>query len=164
MIGMVLAAEHPDDFHGLILVDIAPREHPRKMPPRTPPPEWFNSVDDARKYFHNRYPKFTSEAIENRVHNALTRDTEGRLKLKATGDAIRPSLDVNLWPYAERIGVPTLLVLGSESAVVPDESVDRLRRKINDFSVVKLEGATHMVPQDEPEEFKKLVLSFLNNE
>jgi pimeloyl-ACP methyl ester carboxylesterase len=161
MMGMVLAAEHPNELSGLVLVDIAPREKRRQAPTRTPPPDFFKSTDEAREYFKTRYPGFVPEAVENRIKHALVRDEKGRLKLKPIGDAIRPSLDVNLWPFAERITIPTQLILGDESIVVTNDGVNRLKYCITDCDVVTVRGATHMVPQDKPEEFKKHILAFL---
>lgn len=161
MMGMVLAAEHPEELEGLVLVDIAPRESRGPRPRRPPPPEYFKDEKEVRRYFRQRYTGFVEEALENRIKNALTVDKEGRLVLKPIGDAIRPSLDVNLWSYAERIEIPTLLIKGGESTSITGERIERLRRHIPGFQAVTVGGATHMVPQDKPEEFKRQVINFI---
>lgn len=160
MIGMVLAAEHPDDLRGLVLVDIAPFEMTGR-PARPPPPEFFSDEEEARSYIRQRYPGFTPEAVENRVKHAFVRDEKGRLKLKGTGATIRPSLAVDLWPYVERMETPTLLIMGSESDLVTDETLKRMKKTMSRLEVVTVEGATHMVPQDKPEEFEHHVRGFL---
>ena len=160
MMGMILAAEHPDDLRGLVLVDIAPFEITGR-PARPPPPEFFRDEEEARSYIRQRYPGFTPEAVENRMRHAFVRDEAGRLRLKATGDAIRPSLAVDLWPYVERIETPTLLILGGESDLVTAETLKRMEEIMPRLEVVTVEGATHMVPQDKPAEFERHVRSFL---
>jgi len=160
MMGMVLAAEYPEDLRALVLVDIAPFEVTGR-PSRPPPPEFFVDEDDARKYFSERYPGFTSEAVENRVEYALKRDEQGRLKLKPFGGAIRPSLAVGLWPYVERMRAPTLMILGGLSTLVNEETIERMKRTVPSLRVVTVEGATHMVPQDKPEEFVRHLREFL---
>ena len=160
MLGMILAAEHPDDLEGLVLVDIAPFKLTGRST-RQPPPELFSGEEEARSYIRKRYPRFTPEAVENRMMHAFVRDGRGRLRLKATGATIRPSLAVDLWPYVERIGVPTLLIRGGESDLVTEEALERMRRTMPRLEVVTVEGATHMVPQDRPEEFEGHVRSFL---
>jgi pimeloyl-ACP methyl ester carboxylesterase len=160
MMGMVLAAEHPGELKGLVLVDIAPFEITDR-PSRPSPPEYFNDDEEARKYFRERYTGFTSEAVENRVKHALKKDEKGRLKLKPIGAAIRPGLATDLWPYVERIGSPTLLILGSESTLVTQETIKRMKKSLPDLKVVSIQGATHMVPQDKPEEFEKHLRVFL---
>jgi len=89
------------------------------------------------------------------------RDETGRLKLKATGAAIRPGLAVDLWPYVERIETPTLLILGGESDLVTPETLERMKATMPRLQVVTVEGATHMVPQDKPAEFEHHVREFL---
>jgi len=160
MIGMVLAAEHPDELRGLVLVDIAPFELTGR-PTQQPPPGFFSDEDEARRYIRQRYPGFTPEAVENRMRHAFVRDEKGRLKLKATGAAIRPGLAVDLWPYVERIETPTLLILGGESDLVTDETLERMKATMPRLQVVTVEGATHMVPQDKPAEFERHVREFL---
>jgi len=160
MMGMVLAAEHPEDLTGLVLVDIAPFDVAGR-PSRPPPPDYFNNEEEAKAWFKERYPGFTPEAVENRVKHALVRDEKGRLKLKPRGDAIRPGLAVDLWPYVERMEVPTLMVLGSESTLVTEETLERMKKVVPDLSVVTVEGATHMVPQDKPAEFEGHLRAFL---
>ena len=160
MLGMVLAAEHPEDLRGLVLVDIAPFELTGR-PARPPPPDFFADEEEARRYIRQRYPGFTSEAVENRMRHAFARDEKERLKLKATGANIRPSLTVDLWPYVERIETPTLLILGSESDLVTEETLERMKKTMPHLDVVTVEGATHMVPQDKPKEFEHHIRDFL---
>jgi pimeloyl-ACP methyl ester carboxylesterase len=162
MMGMVLAAEHPEDLKGLVLVDIAPFEMTGR-PSRPPPPEHFEDEEEARKYFRERYTGFTSEAVENRVKYTLTKDEKGRLKLKPTGATIRPGLAVDLWPYVERMKTPTLLIVGGESTLVTEETVKKMKKILPDLKFVTVQGATHMVPQDKPEEFERHLRTFLED-
>ncbi len=67
----------------------------------------------------------------------------------------------DLWPYVEKIRVPTKLILGSESTLVTPEKRERMAKLIPGLEVVTVEGASHMVPQDKPIEFEKEVRSFL---
>jgi len=160
MMGMILAADHPEEHRGLVLVDIAPREGERKYT-RPPPPDHFASEDTARAYFRERYPGFTGEAVENRVKHGLKKDDEGRLTLKSNPSIMRPSLAHDLWPYAERITTPTQMILGSESTTVPPSVQERMMALISGIEIVTVEGATHMVPQDRPEAFEGHLRRFL---
>ena len=160
MMGMILAAEHPDEHIGLVLVDIAPREGERKHT-RPPPPDHFESEDAARAYFRERYPGFTEEAVENRFKHGLKKDSEGRLTLKSNPSVMRPSLAHDLWPYAKRIGTPTLIIRGGESTTVSPNVQKRMKGLIPGLEIVCVEGATHMVPQDKPVEFEEHLRRFL---
>jgi pimeloyl-ACP methyl ester carboxylesterase len=160
MMGMILAAEHPEELKGLVLVDIAPRVEERKYT-RAPPPDHFADEEVARTYFRERYPGFTEDSIENRMKHGIKMDDEGRFSLKSRPDVMRPSLAHDLWPYVERITIPTLIIKGSESAAVSQIAEDRMKGLIPGFEVVSVEGAAHMVPQDRPEEFEVHLRRFL---
>ena len=95
------------------------------------------------------------------MRHALAKDEMGRLKLKPTGAAIRLGLATDLWPYVERMRSPTLMILGSESTLVTEETVKRMKRTLPYLKVVTVQGATHMVPQDKPEEFEGHLRAFL---
>ena len=113
MMGMILAADHPGEVEGLVLVDIAPLDASRsgRGPARAPPPESFSGEAEARAYLKERYSGFTPYYVENRLRFAFRRDG-GVLRLKPTGDSIRAGMNVDLWPYVERIRVRTLLLMG----------------------------------------------------
>ena len=159
MMGMVLAAEHPDEFKGLVLVDIAPFDSAGRSP-RPQPPDSFKDEAEARDWLKERYPGFTPYYYENRLKHAFRRE-KGILRLKPRGDRIRDGLATDLWPYVERIETPTLLLIGEESDLVTPETQERMENTVPDIEAIKVKGTGHMIPQDMPEEFEKLVKGFL---
>lgn len=159
--GMVLASDHASEIRGLVLVDIAPPDpSPRPWSPQTP--EIFGSKEDVLAYLKKRYPKFTPEYYENRLRYGFVEEPDGSLKAKPSGDVNMTSLSTDLWPYVEKIRVPTLLVIGAESTIVTPDKLARMRRSIPNLETVTIQGATHMVPQDKPAEFEKAVKTFLS--
>lgn len=163
MLGMVLAAEYPDDLKGLVLVDIAPFTMTgTRRTPRPPPPEFFEDEEDARKYLKERYPDFTEEAVENRLKYSFVTGDDGKLRRKKTGDAIRGGLSTDLWPYVERMKVPTLLLKGATSQTVSEETRERMEKLVPDLEVVTVEGVGHMIPQGKPVEFLALLEGFFD--
>jgi pimeloyl-ACP methyl ester carboxylesterase len=163
MLGMVLAAEHPDEMKGLVLVDIAPFDPTRLPPPPPSPPESFANTTDARTFLSQRFPRFTAEAVANRMKYAFLRNPDGSLRFKGTGETLRKGGRVDLWPFVERIKTSTLLLVAEESRIVTPETVERMRSVIPDFTVVTVKEATHMVPQDKPTKFEHEVRSFLTH-
>ncbi len=166
IISIVYAAKHPDEVSRVVLVDIAPWDPSRpRVRPSMPTPESFKSEEEAMAYFKQRFSKFTPEAYENRMKYGLVKGSDGRLRLKcslATIDMLRQTnIDIDLWPYAKQIKVPTLLIRGTESQTVSPASVEMMGKTVRDFKVVDVAGATHMVPQDYPKEFEKTVRDFL---
>ena len=81
--------------------------------------------------------------------------------LKSRGDRVRGGLVTDLWPYVERIETPTLLLKGEQSDLVTPETWERMEQTMSDLEVVEVENTGHMIPQDVPEEFERLVRGFL---
>jgi pimeloyl-ACP methyl ester carboxylesterase len=159
MMGMVLAAEHPDEFEGLVLVDIAPFDFTRYSP-RPQPPDSFKDEAEALDWLKERYPSFTPYYYENRLKYAFRKE-DGVLRLKPRGDKIRGGLATDLWPYVERIKAPTLLLIGEESDLVTPETQERMENTVPDIEAIKVKGTGHMIPQNRPKEFEKLVKAYL---
>jgi pimeloyl-ACP methyl ester carboxylesterase len=158
--GMILAAEHPDEVKGLILVDIAPPD-PVSRPWSQQAPEALKNEVEVTAYLRQRYPGFAAEYIENRLRHGFIRRPDGSLKPKPTGSPTMTSYYTDLWPYVERIRVPAKLVLGSESPLVTPEKRERMTKLIPGLEVSTVKGASHMVPQDKPAEFEEEVRAFL---
>lgn len=158
--GMILAAEHPDEVKGLILVDIAPpdpisRPWSQQIPPR------FNNEAEVVTYLKQRYPGFTTEYINSRLRHGFKKQPDGTIIPKPIGSPNMTSYYTDLWPYVERIRVPTKLIIGSESQLVTPEKKDRMQKQIPALEISTIRGAGHMVPQENPTEFEKEVKTFL---
>jgi pimeloyl-ACP methyl ester carboxylesterase len=159
MMGMILTAEHPEEHHGLILVDIAPFESSGSSRPA--PPDYFSTETAAREWIRERYPGFTDYYINNRLEYAFLEKDSGYY-LKPRGDSIRAGLRIDLWPYVKRMRVPTLLMIGENSDLVTKKKKKEMERIIPDLVVEVVKDTGHMIPQDKPEKFEKLVRDFLN--
>jgi pimeloyl-ACP methyl ester carboxylesterase len=64
----------------------------------------------------------------------------------------------------ERIGVPALVLHGSEDVIVPPENGRALARRLPHARYVELEGRGHNVQLEDPDTFNALVLDFLEDE
>jgi pimeloyl-ACP methyl ester carboxylesterase len=159
MMGMILAAKYPDEFEGLVLVDISPFDFTRYSP-RPQPPDSFKDEAEALDWLKERYPSFTPYYYENRLKYAFRKE-DGVLRLKPRGDKIRGGLATDLWPYVERIKAPTLLLIGEESDLVTPETQERMENTVPDIEAIKVKGTGHMIPQNRPKEFEKLVKAYL---
>ena len=142
----------------LVLVDIAPFDSTGRSP-RPQPPDSFKDEAEARGWLKKRYPGFTPY-YENRLNYAFRKEA-GVLRLKPRGDKIRSGLATDLWPYVERIEVPTLLLIGEGSDLVTPETQERMESTVPDIEAIKVKGTGHMIPKDRPEEFEELVKGFL---
>ena len=165
MLGMILAAKYPKEVMGLLLVDIAPFDRAAvrgRSRPRPEVPDSFTNEDEVLTYLHQRYPKFTEEAYQNRVKFAFEKSPDGLIRFKGLGDTIRPSLETDLWPFIEKIRAPTLLLIAGEGFIVTKSACERMKASIPQFNAKTIIGATHMIPQDKPDEFEEEVRAFLS--
>ncbi len=158
--GMILAAEHPDEVRGMILVDIAPPDPVARQWSSTVP-ESFKNRKEAETWLKQRYPGFDPRYIENRLKHGFEKLPDGSLRPWPTGSPTMVSYSTDLWPYLGKIRIPTKLILGGNSQLVTIEKLERMRGLVKGIEVAKVEGASHMVPQDKPEEFEMEVEAFL---
>ena len=156
----ILASLYPGEVGGLILVDIVPPDQPAK-PYAIQQPAPFATRDEALDWLRKRYPKFAEGYYQSRLKHGFVEGDDGSFVAKPVGHANMVSMDTDLWPYVEKIRVPTLLIKGGDSGMATPEKVERMRKMIPDFEVVTVRGATHMVPQDQPVEFDRAVRKFL---
>jgi pimeloyl-ACP methyl ester carboxylesterase len=79
--------------------------------------------------------------------------------------AMRPTLvrlvNADLRPYMPGIGVPTLLVWGSEDSETPLSAAREIERLIPDAGLVVLDGAGHFSYLDQPARFARIVSHFI---
>ena len=59
------------------------------------------------------------------------------------------------------IGVPTLLIAGSDDSVAPANVMERMAQRIPAAEFVLLEGCGHLGPMDQPDAFNTVLLGFL---
>jgi pimeloyl-ACP methyl ester carboxylesterase len=78
---------------------------------------------------------------------------------------MRPTLvklvNADLRPFMPSIGVPTLLVWGSQDSDTPLEAAHEMERLIPDAGLVVLEGAGHYSYLDQPARFARIVSHFI---
>ena len=168
---MAFAGAHPERLERLCIVDIGPRIEPaggnriteelRAIPP------YFDSFEDALAHVQGGN-RFASEAVMRRRLAGQTRQLpDGKLGWKFD-PAIReqringtaaPAAD--LWPALENITCPTLVVRGTETDLLTQETADQMVGALAQGSMVNIERAGHMVFEDNPEDFIAAVKSWL---
>jgi pimeloyl-ACP methyl ester carboxylesterase len=159
MMGIILTAKYPEEYNGLVLVDIAPFERSGR-PIRPQPPDYVNDEDEAKKWLAGRYPGFTDYYVKNRVKYAF-KEKGGKLWLKPRGDSVRSGLDIDLWPYVESIKCPVLMMIGVGSDLVTPETRERMENVVPMLETIVVDGTGHMIPQDVPDKFESLIRDFL---
>ena len=72
-----------------------------------------------------------------------------------------PNLIGRYWDAIETIKCPILEIRGSESGLVSDEVIERMKAKGNDVSSVDVPLAGHVVMVDQPESFISSIRAFI---
>jgi pimeloyl-ACP methyl ester carboxylesterase len=132
-------------------------------------PEGFASVEEAADSVAAYMPQRARPRNIDGLRRNLREDENGRLHWHWDPAFMAPSDPQNLHQDIERqfsdaarnIGIPTLLVRGSRSEVVDDESVAHFRNLIPHAEFVDVKGAGHMVAGDSNSTFNTAIVDFL---
>ncbi len=131
-------------------------------------PYELDSLEEWVEFTHRYYPHRSRDRIRSRLEVSLRRTPEGkfakqydeRFRSSDFGGVARGSEEIG--SLARRIRCPTLLVHGGESRVLTREMAERFAREVSSVRLVTIPGAGHSVAGDQPEEFAKVVGSFLD--
>ncbi len=168
---MAFAGENPERLERLCIVDIGPRIEPaggnriteelRSLPPQ------FDNFEDALAHVQTGN-RFASESVMRRRLGGQTYETsDGKIGWKFD-PAIReqringtaaPAAD--LWPALERIVCPTLVVRGTETDLLTEETARQMIDTLAQGTLVEIERAGHMVFEDNPADFIAAVKNWL---
>jgi len=62
-----------------------------------------------------------------------------------------------------KISVPSLMIWGTNDAFLDKELAEISRRFVEKYTVHYIEGASHWIQQDEPEQFNSVIRQFLSS-
>ncbi len=164
-------AHFPTRLERLVLVDIGPdiilsglkrvRDIMSQAPERIPTEEW------AFEYIRRTNPFADLDQLRHRIRHALKRTPDGALTWKydkGLRDMMREGRRdiIDLWEPLGRITCPTLIVRGTESDILSQETAKKMLEVLRDGRLVEVPAAAHTVPVDRPEDFARIVRSFLD--
>lgn len=170
-VGVLYGAEHGADLRGLVLVDpsfdMSEAVQAEFIRGVTDQPESFASVDEIVAHLKKR-PMSSRHRSDEALRRHATVNTrhlpDGRLTWKYDRGAVVENLRharLDLWPYAARIRVPTLLIRGAESHVATEASTQRMLETIPGSELIAVDNAIHGIPQDNPQGFLAALRPFL---
>ena len=154
-----LAARHPDRVRALVIVDSSPEPLPagaerarRLLSGRS---ARFADRDDARAYLERTSPGYSPAVYENRLAFAF-REENGELVWRSDPNALERIMSGRMptedrWDALSAIRCPTLVVRGTHSNVLSEETAQDMVRSLADGRLMELD-AGHNVPLDRPRE------------
>ncbi len=168
---MAFAGQYPDRLERLCIVDIGPRIEPaggnriteelRNLPPE------FDSFEDALAHVQTGNRFAAEPVMRRRLAGQSQQLPDGKIVWKFD-PAIReqringtaaPAAD--LWPTLERIACPTLLVRGTETDLLTEETARQMVDTLAQGTLAEIERAGHMVFEDNPADFIAAVKGWL---
>jgi pimeloyl-ACP methyl ester carboxylesterase len=164
------AGMRPAELQRLVIVDIGPEVAPQgaqRIQTGVRAPDVFDSVEDAVRSGRTANPNADEAEQRHRIEHNMMQTDDGKWTYRfdralrdPDNPRPRPAPEVG-WGLLSHINVPTLLVRGEVSDVLPADIARRMVETIPDCRLVEVTGSGHSVPLERPEGFLEAVRTFL---
>lgn len=173
--GMFFAGTYPGKMDRLVIVDMAAEVdsgQTTKYSDSTPPGtrSSFSSIDDFIAFQRQRMPKAKEEPLRTYVTCSTRELPDGTRvykhdpKLERIAHFLQkdvPSVVVIVpWQIVAQIKCPTLIIRGSDSFVLSRGVAQKMKATIARAELAEIEGASHGIHVDKPDELKEVVERF----
>jgi pimeloyl-ACP methyl ester carboxylesterase len=126
----------------------------------------FANEDEAVAYYEGMHPEWVQVCRDLHVKHQLRRNWAGKLVFRADpdlfwllGSAGRED-DALCWEMTGRLTMPTLILWGQRSPFFDEDIANRMLSRMTDGRLERTDTG-HYIPREAPEEFHRLVRSFL---
>ena len=163
---MRFAIDFPSVAEKLIVVDISPRFYGRHHDTIL---DGLNSIDlniltsrneaDAQLSAH-----VGDTGVRQFLLKSLYRNPEGKFEWRINLPVITEKIDVigEPLPDGPLIQTPTLFIRGSESGYIQEKDESLIKEHFTKYEVKTVEGASHFVHSEKPQEVIQLIRTFIN--
>ena len=169
---MLYTADHPDRVERIVMVDIGPEPSEESIAAsgsRPQTPMRFDSLQDAVAWTRSGNPWASDSRLRKDAQDKMKQTEDGGWSWKADPDLFNvplpdmsdPGLIGRYWSALETIPCPILEVRGSESPLVSDAVLDRMKAAATDLTSVDVVNAGHVVTVDQPVDFIAATRDFL---
>ena len=170
---LLYTPNHQERVKRIVIVDIAPEPGPNyvKLRDSLPPtPIEFPSLSAVVDWMRKGNPWASDAALRKDVQDKMreSRDGSGRGKADPKLHSTRlrelddPEMIQRYWDSFTAITCPILEVRGTESILVSNPTIERMKLEGNQFTSIDVEGAGHVVAVDKPLEFIEATRAFLD--
>jgi len=167
-----LALAHPSRVAALVLIDVGPEIRPsgmrgvRELTARMP--DLYESRAEYREWLETIYPLADVHALTILTANGLRARPDGQLEVKLDPAFRRAMFTFEetaspdaRWELLGTIEQPTLIVRGSESVVLSEETAKRMARVLKNGSHAVVPNAGHSVMLDNPRGMAAAIRDFV---
>ena len=167
---MMYASTYPDTVSRLVLVDLPPgrtEDGPRIAQELARVPEEFEDFEALYTYMRKENTRPPEAVLRNRLKYQTMELPNGKLgwrydpEVRAQWRQGRTQENVDLWPALPRIPCPTLVVRGMETDALPPAVAAQMVEALPKGELAEVEGAHHMVMEENPTGFTQAVRDFL---
>lgn len=109
------------------------------------------------------FKKWDSRVFEDYLESGVIDGPEGSVMLRYPKNWEARLFEIcphDEWPSLRSVSAPTLVVRGETSDTLTPGAARRMAREMPDARVVELEGTSHFLPMEKPEEIVRLVIDF----
>jgi len=123
----------------------------------------FSSEDEVLQELRKMMPAADQDELAHFVRHGLEQRDDGKWVYRYDPDTllIPPGDDDEHWGLVSQIAVPTLVIRGELSPVLPADVARRMAETITDCALVEFEGSGHALRLDQPARFLQTVGDFL---
>ena len=170
----MVAADYPDKATKVVIVDT-----PAEMPPAilemiaqqpasdTPPePEVFDSFEDVIRSGIAQYPLTPEAELRHANYHNLYRGADGKWRWRwdltlLESRRLNRSLQLDLYPYLQRVQCPALLIRGQQSPLLTPDIAQKMVQHLPHGRLVEIPDTAHTVNADKADAFNALTADFL---
>ena len=170
---MVFTARHPSMVNRLIIVDIGPEGDPQGTARITreiiAAQEEYPSFEALFAAQQKANPLLSPEALRRRLTYQTKTLPNGKIgwrydvEIRRQWREDRRPPQEDLWPAIATIPCPTLIVRGMETDVLPLDVAQHVVQVMPKAQLAHVERAAHMVMEENPEGFLRVVRDFLGS-
>lgn len=160
------AARHPGRVGRLILVDRGPETMAAgsaRVGARLADEREFNTLEQAVEQLQSRMPGVPAAGVRQRAADNLVRRSDGRWawRYDPALRARQPQDADTEWALLPKLEMPTLVLRGTLSDVLSADAAQRMTREIPDCTLIEIEGGSHHLMLEMPDEVAAAVIGFL---
>ncbi len=174
---------HADKYPGVIQRSVL-------IEPILPRPEWYDaphtnpnalaegarkrravrpSRDEMFEAFRTRpmFERWREDILHAYVDEGAADRDDGQVELKCPPEVeaqfFEAVTEVNAWPNLGKFTMPTLVLWGAESHLITGGYADQVDEALPNAETVLVDGTTHFLPQERPDEIARLMQQFLSD-
>ena len=160
------AGTHPERVAKLVVEDVGPERtneiasgFARRVEQED---QGWASEDELVASLMRNGGRVSEELQRNYAHFGSKRRADGRIVWKRDPNLVKGFIPTELWDQVLKIRCPTIYILGGNSSIVPPPTQQKLRENLPAVQIVTMPKLGHYPDQEAPEDFIRIVQTFLS--